>query len=101
MADREVTYTDEAGRKFLVSLPAGAPDSDAPLGAFIGPPSLARLGLPERIEIALHNELFNRGIFRSKDARHRRNEVDAALKAVLRVDTGTIIDLFSIDGEAI
>lgn len=97
---REVTYTDPDGRKSLVWLPPGVDESQAgDVGAFIGPPKLASLGLPRKTEIALHNELFNRGLIREVDCRNRRVELEAAIRSVFRIDAAAIHALYVQDGE--
>ena len=87
---KEAIYIDKEGRKWLVHLPNDAPNSDANTGIPIGPPSLDDLELPETYAIALHNELFRRKIWTSKDIKHRRVEVIDALKSAYKVDAEKI-----------
>ena len=91
---REVSYTDHKGRMWMVRLPNGAPDSDAPLGIPIGPHSLEELGLSEELEVALHNQLFSRKIFTSRDVKAKRAEVILAIKGALKLDSEKIYALF-------
>lgn len=91
---RETTYTDEAGRKTYVLLPDDAPDSHAPYGIRVGPPSLEGLELPEEIEIRLHNLLYARRILTVRDARSRRNEVLSAIQASLHSTLQNVLALY-------
>ena len=91
---RELSYLDRAGRTWWVKLPEGIPDSDAPLGIPVGPPSLESLGLPEEIEVALHNQLAARRIFTAKDVKTRRADVSAAIQGALKIDTEKIYGLY-------
>lgn len=95
---REASYTDSAGRLWMVLLPDGAPDADAPLGLPLGPPSLAALGLPEELEVRLHNALAARRLFTAQDARRRQNELVGAWQAALRVDARKLLDCFILGG---
>lgn len=92
---REVTYTDERGRQWLVQIPDRAPDSDASMGIVVGPPSLESLELPEEFEIRLHNALYARNLFREGDVRRRRPEVVGALMVAFRLTAGRIVELYS------
>lgn len=96
---REATYTDSCGRKWLVLLPDGAPDSDARMGVPVGPPPLEALGLPEEIEVRLHNQLFDRGLIRRRDLRRRMQDVVGALQAALRVSANRIAALYAEGSE--
>ena len=91
---REVEYIDDAGRKWLVELPDDVPDSDAPLGVPVGPPSLASLGLPEDIEVTIHNGLYQGRIFASRDFKKRRMEVVSIIQRALNLDAERIYVLF-------
>lgn len=91
---KELAYSDKIGRTWYVKLPEGIPDSDAPLGIPIGPPSLEALGLPEEIEVALHNQLAARRIFTAKDIKARRADVLAAIQGALRLDTEKVYELY-------
>ena len=95
---RETTFTDNMGRKWLVTLPDDAPDVAASMGPRIGPPPLDELGLPTDIEVRLHNQLHDRGLFTLRDALKRRIEVFAALQAAFRVETEAIISLYRQGG---
>ena len=87
---KDVSYTDDKGRQWMVSIPDDSPNSDANLGIPIGPPSLQGLNLPEHLEILLHNALFIRKIWTSKDIKHRRAEVIDAIKSVYKTDAEKI-----------
>lgn len=89
-----VTFEDAQGRKFVVLLPDNAPDSHASRGVRLGPPDLRPLGLPARMEIALNNQLFSRGLIERSDYMRKPEEVRNALLAVFRVDVQTIQALF-------
>jgi hypothetical protein len=91
---REATYTDKKGRKFQVWLPDEASDKDAAMGIPIGPPSLESLGLPLELEVKLHNELYARKLWRSRDVKQRRHDIVTAIQAVLRLDVQKIVDLY-------
>ena len=91
---KQVSYEDEKGRHWATLLPDDIPEEDAFLGIPLGPPPLEVLGLPEEIEVRLHNELFSRGLFTPADVKRRINDVVASLQAALRVDAGLIIGLY-------
>lgn len=95
---RKVKYTDSEGRLSLRLIPDNTPDTEAIVGAIVGPPPLESLGLPKDIEVKLNNELFVRGIFTESDAIRRRSEVVAALQAALKVDAGKIVNIYSGKG---
>ena len=52
----------------------------------IGPPELYELGLPIEYEVKLNNQLFDRKLFKLVDVRRRPDDIEAALKAILRLD---------------
>lgn len=89
-----VTYTDPQGRNWRRRLPDYAGEFQAEVGVPDGPPSLEDLGLPEEIEIALHNQLFYRGIFTKREAVRQRSEIVNALMAALKLDAQRIVDLY-------
>lgn len=91
---RQVSYEDDKGRLWMVSLPDNVPDSDASMGIPIGPPPLESLGLPEDIEVALHNQLFHRGLLTAKDLKKRRGEIISALIHSLSVTGRAIMQLY-------
>lgn len=97
---REVTYTDPEGRKWARLIPNGVPDEEAKRGVPLGPPSLAPLNLPLHIDVALHNELFNRRLLTHKAVKRQRALVVAAMQSALRLDASAIMDLFAIDDTA-
>jgi len=91
---RRVSYEDEKGRMWMVDLPENVPDSDASMGLHVGPPPLESLGLPEDIEIELHNQLFHRGLLTARDLKKRRGEIISALIHSLGVTGRAIIALY-------
>lgn len=95
---REVVYNDQQGRRWLRGIPEGLPDGQAVRGVPLGPPPLTDLGLPLEIEVALHNQLFDRHILTEKEARRRPNEVFAALQAALRVDLHKVLGIYAGNG---
>lgn len=92
---RRASYTDDIGRRWAVDLPDGTPDSDAKMGIPVGPPSLESLGLPEEIEVRLHNQLFERHLLTERDAKRNLPAVFGALQAALRVDTGRVVAVYA------
>ncbi len=88
------SYVDEQGRYHAVLLPNGTNEQDASKGLPLGPPSLEPLGLPEEVEIRLHNELFARKLFTGKDVRKRRIDVFGALQAALKVDIERVVQIY-------
>lgn len=91
---KEVTYTDREGRRWRRLLPEGEPDSRAKAGIPAGPPPLDRLRLPLDMEIRLHNELHDRGLFAARDLRSRMEELRAALSAALKLDVQTLHECY-------
>lgn len=91
---REVKYVDSLGRRFKVSLPDDLSDDDAKHGIIIGPPILDGLGLPVQLEVELHNQLYERGIFTLREAKARRSELVSALQRVLAIDADKILEAF-------
>lgn len=83
---RRTKYEDSKGRKFLVEIPDDAPDTHAKMGVPIGPPDLAPLQLPMRVEVALNNALFDRGLYTKRELVGRRQELIGALQAALKLD---------------
>lgn len=63
-------------------------------GVPLGPPPLAELNLPPEVEVRLHNQLFERGLYTSQDVRRRLPDVRAALMAALSVDVARILAVF-------
>lgn len=86
-------YQDDEGRWWVVLVPPGHED-EASMGIPVGPPDLASLGLPEAVEVRLHNQLFNRGLLTARDLKGRGQEVFAALQAAYRVDQGAVTALY-------
>lgn len=92
---RRVTYTDDAGRRWVVVLPDDKPISDAAMGIPVGPPSMEPLGLPEEIEVRLHNALVDRGLLTERDFKTRRSHVMGALQTALKVDIVRVAALYA------
>lgn len=95
--DNVVDWTDpESGRKYKVRLPEGASAANAFAGEPLGPPSLVRLGLPEKMETALHNELFYRNLITHIDVRRPggREEVARAIATALALNVQSVVDEF-------
>lgn len=86
-------YQDPEGRWWAVLVPPGHED-EAPMGIPVGPPDLSPLGLPEAVEIRLHNQLFQRGILTARDLKGRGQEVFAALQAAYRTDFAAVTALY-------
>ena len=91
---KQGSYTDSQGRKFATWLPEDANDVDAELGIPLGPPNLEGLGLPEELEIRLHNQLFARGIFTLAQAERNKLNVQGAMQAVLKLDVLHIVEIY-------
>ena len=94
---RETTYESADGRKWVVLLPLEAPESQASMGAIVGPPDLSPLGLPDEVAVRLHNELFNRKLITVNDLRHRMPELTAALQLAFRADAQALHALYASD----
>ena len=75
---------------FLVEVPDDAPESAAKMGVKIGPPDLEPLQLPTRVEVALNNQLFQRGLLTKRDLIGRRHELVAALQSAYKVDVNLL-----------
>lgn len=90
---KESQYQDKVGRWWKVLVPDNSKGGISQ-GIPIGPPSLEGLGLPESIEIAIHNELFARRIFISVDIKRNRADVLAAIQGALKIDSQKILDLY-------
>ena len=87
------SYQDDEGRWWAVLVPPGH-EGEASMGIPIGPPDLESLGLPEAVEVRLHNQLFNRGLLTARDLKGRGQEVFAALQAAYRVDQASVTALY-------
>lgn len=84
-------YTDEMGRKFKVLVREG---EDPSIGILVGPTPLDALGLPDEVNVRLHNELYSRGLLTSVEVKRNPNAVLAALQAALRVNVQQIQNAF-------
>lgn len=91
---REVSYEDTEGRRWMVLLPAGVPDSQAHYGLPVGPPPVDALGLPPDIAVRLHNQLFERRIFTARQARADVPGLLAAIRSALRLSAEGVIALY-------
>ena len=91
---RPASYTDSDGRRIAVWLPDGVPDSDASLGIHRGPPPLESLGLPLHMEVALNNELFDRGLFEYADLKKDREQLVQAIRRVLSIGVEALQALY-------
>ena len=60
----------------------------------MGPPDLAELGLPTEIEIRLHNQLYDRGLWTEYEARKALTEINSALLSAFRVDVHRLLHLY-------
>lgn len=88
-------WTDSEGRKWIVNVPEECPEDMVSLGIPVGPPSLARLGLPLDIEVRLHNQLANRGLVTKRDFEARPRDVVAAIQTAFRVDMQTLHTIYN------
>lgn len=86
-----VNYEDTKGRLSIREIPDDKPLAHARYGVLVGPPDLSSLNLPEEVEVRLNNELFNRGLLTLSDARRRPAELEAALKAALKLDVQALM----------
>lgn len=91
---REATWTDDEGRHWATLIPDNAPDDHAPMGIAVGPEPLDALGLPHDFAVRLHNQLFERRIFGYTEAARRPNDIAQAVRAAVKVDAHSIIDLY-------
>lgn len=89
-----VEYEAPNGRLYRRGIPNGTPRDRASVGVPLGPPDLDDLGLPEEMTTALHNELYHRRIFTSDDARRRRQDVQTAIRAALKISTSRILAIY-------
>lgn len=96
---RFATWQDPEGRRWRTLVPEGAPDADASLGIPAGPPDLSSLGLPEDIEVRLHNALFERRLFDWTDVRKHGGDVTVAMQSALKLDVQRILLLYRGDTE--
>ena len=92
---RQVEYTDERGRKYIVSLPDNVPDSEADKGILIGPPDVVdNLGLHEPLATRLHNELFANKLWNIKIVRRQPKLLFGILHRVLKVDVHRLMSAY-------
>ena len=86
----ERQYQDDTGRDWTVMVPEN--ETNLSLGIPVGPPDTSALDLPEDVAVALHNQLNARRLFTYANGKHRINEIEAALKAALRVDVIKVLN---------
>lgn len=79
----------------MVLLPDGAPELDAPMGIPVGPPSTEELGLPEEVQVRLHNALVERGLLTEGDIKRRRGDIVGAIQAALGLYVRHITRLYA------
>jgi hypothetical protein len=92
---KRVGYKGDDGRWFSVLLPDDEPDENAHLGVPIGPPDVVfPVQLPESFFVRLHNELYFRGVFTSRDAMTRRADVQAAMLAASKASVEMVIQAY-------
>ena len=89
-----VEYTDAEGLRTMRRVPADMYKEDWGMGILVGPPPLDTLGLPERIQTKLNNELVNRRLITYADVRKRPQDLFAALQATFKTDVQTLQRLF-------
>jgi hypothetical protein len=89
---RKVEHVDHLGRRFLVWLPDGVPDSEAPKGILIGPQTLDGLGLPLEFEVSLHNQLFQREVWNHEIAERDPVKVVQAVRSAAKVSAHSVIE---------
>ncbi len=89
----QTSYQDDEGRWWAVLVPQGQED-EAHMGIPLGPPDLSSLGLPLEVEVRLHNQLFNRGLFTLRDVRRGPRDIFAAIQAAYRADVAAVTGLY-------
>lgn len=92
----ERQYEDDTGRVWTMLVPQR--ETNPALGIPVGPPDTTELGLPEELAVRLHNQLNQRRVFTFVDGKHRINEIEAALKAALRVDVMKVLNALQSQG---
>jgi len=92
---KQVEYTNELGRKYIVSLPDNIPDSEAERGILIGPPDVVdALDLYEPLATRLHNELFANKLWTVKDVRRNPKLLFSIFQRVLKVDVHKLMGAY-------
>lgn len=77
----------------MMLVPVGR-EEDAEMGIILGPPDTRSLGLPEEVDVILHNNLCDRGLLVWDDVRKRPMEIIAALQAALSVNGTKITNMY-------
>lgn len=82
-------HTDNLGRKYQVRV-------DGTMEIIIGPPEglVDRLGVPEPIATRLHNILYRRRIFNSRDIARDPKSLLGALQEALMVDVQRLTEAY-------
>lgn len=84
---RTRTFTDERGRRYAVSAGPDVPETELHLYPVAGPPDVVdELDLPEAVRTRLHNALYERGLFSTKELKRQPQALLGALQAALNVD---------------
>lgn len=94
---RPVDWTDYDGRTWRSLIPEAQPDSSAPYGVPVGPPDLSSLGLPDSLTTRLHNELHRRQLWSWPILKHRRTDLEAAIRAAYSLSTASIVAVYYTD----
>lgn len=99
MALRLTHYMDEEGRKWRTLIPEGMPETEqqARMGIPAGPVSTDTLGWPPELQVRLHNQLFDRGIWGPREAVSRPQDVQGAIIAALKTDVQRVLSLYRAD----
>jgi len=95
---KRVDFKGEDGRWFRVEVPLECPEEEYKFGIIIGPPdldfALQERGWPEDLRIRLHNQLFSRKLFTYRDVARHPQDLEGALKSVLKMDMGKLQELY-------
>lgn len=91
---RQVEYEAPDGRLYAVLIPEDAPINMARMGIVVGPPELDSIQyLPHDLMVAVHNQLYHRGILTYSDARRKRQDIHLAVLTALK--GGLVSDILS------
>ena len=91
---KQVSYTDESGRKWATLIPDNVPKSSANMGIPLGPPDLSGLNLEEELAVRLHNQLFERRLLTLDDVRRNRDSLVAAVMSAAKFDANRIVAIY-------
>lgn len=93
---KQAHWSDERGRQYRVMLPDDASETEAPMGIPLGPPDAVDfLELPEPFATRLHNNLYDRGLYRASDVRKNPQALFGALQSALRVDIHLLMQAYA------